>query len=146
MERRTGIGNGPWPRRLDSSAVAAKGWWSVKNRPFRERLMFALNGLGVGWRRESSIRTQTALALFAVIVLIVLRPPLVWWAIIALMISFVLAAELMNSAFEALVDHLHPERHPEIRVIKDVASGAVLLTSIGGLVVGFLLLCATLWP
>jgi undecaprenol kinase len=61
-------------------------------------------------------------------------------------ISFVLAAELMNSAFEALVDHLHPERHPEIRVIKDVASGAVLLTSIGALVVGFLLLCATLWP
>jgi undecaprenol kinase len=118
----------------------------VKNRPFRERLMFALNGLGVGWRRESSIRTQTALALLAVIVLIVLRPPLVWWAIVALIISSVLAAELMNSAFEALVDHLHPERHPEIRVIKDVASGAVLLTSIGALVVGFLLLCATLWP
>jgi undecaprenol kinase len=118
----------------------------MKNRPFRERLMFALNGLGAAWRRESSFRTQTALALLATIFLLILRPPVVWWAVVALTISFVLAAELMNSAFEALVDHLHPERHPEIRVIKDIAAGGVLLSSVGALVIGVLLLVATLWP
>jgi undecaprenol kinase len=118
----------------------------MKNRPFQERLMFALNGLGAAWRRESSFRTQATLAVLAAIVLVVLRPPLVWWAIIALTISFVLGTELMNAAFEALVDHLHPERHPEIRVIKDIAAGGVLLASVGALIVGFLLLVTTLWP
>jgi undecaprenol kinase len=118
----------------------------MKNRPFRERLMFALNGLGAAWRRESSFRTQATLAVLAAIVLVFLRPPLVWWAIIALTISVVLAAELMNSAFEALADQLQPERHPEIRVIKDIAAGGVLLASIGALIIGSLLLVSTLWP
>jgi undecaprenol kinase len=112
----------------------------MKNQPFQERLTFALNGLSAAWRREHSFRTQTIVAIFAVIVLVILRPPLVWWAILALTVSFVLAVELMNSAFEALVDHFHPECHPEIRLIKDIAAGGVLLASIGSLVIGGLLL------
>jgi diacylglycerol kinase (ATP) len=34
----------------------------VKNRPFRERMGFALEGIRTGWAREASFRTQTALA------------------------------------------------------------------------------------
>ena len=79
------------------------------------------------------------------IVLVIVRPPVVWWAILALTISFVLTAEIMNSAFEALVDFLHPERHPEIRVIKDMAAGGVLLASIGAVIIGALLFVASLW-
>jgi diacylglycerol kinase len=43
---------------------------------------------------------------------------------------------------EALVDHLHPETHPEIRVVKDMAAASVLLVSIGALVIGLLFLSA----
>ena len=118
----------------------------MKNRPFQERLKFAIDGLAAAWRRESSFRTQTAVAALAVVALIVLRPPPVWWAIIGLTICFVLTLELLNSAFEALIDHLHPDRHPEVRVIKDMAAGAVLLASFGALVIGVLMLAATLWP
>ena len=117
----------------------------MKNRPFHERVVFALNGLGTAWHREHSFRTQAVLAILAVVFLVVVRPAIVWWAIIAITITLVLAIELMNSAFEALVDHLHPDRHPEIRIIKDMAAGAVLLTSIGALTIGGLLLLATLW-
>ena len=46
--------------------------------------------------------------------------------------------------FEALIDHLHPERHPEIGIIKDIATGGVLISSIGAIVVGMLLLAAIL--
>src|SRR5258706_6370058 len=72
--------------------------------------------------------------------------PLLSGGMIALTVSFVLATELMNSALEALVNQLHPERHPEIRVIKDMAAGGVLLASVGALIVGFLLLVTMLWP
>ena len=78
----------------------------MKNRPIHERLAFALNGLVTAWRREHSFRTQAVVAIIAIFVLIVVRPPFVWWAIVTITISFVLAIELMNSAFEALVDHL----------------------------------------
>ncbi len=118
----------------------------MKNRPFLQRLTFAINGIGAAWRREHSFRTQIGIASSALIFLLFLRSPIVWWAIVGVTISFVLAIELMNSAFEALVDHLHPDRHPEIRIIKDMAAGGVLLASIGALAVGALLLLATLWP
>lgn len=117
----------------------------MKNRPFRVRLGFALSGIAAAWRRENSFRAQVALGALAIITLACLRPPIVWWAIVCLAIGFVLAAELMNTAFEALVDHLHPDRHPEIGIIKDIAAGGVLLASMGALAVGALVLlaCAT---
>jgi hypothetical protein len=46
-----------------------------------------------------------------------------------------LGAEVINSAFERLIDHLHPELHSEIGFIKDMAAGSVLLISIGALVI-----------
>ena len=56
-----------------------------------------------------------------------------------------LAIELVNSAFEALVDHLHPDIHPEIRIIKDMAAGSVLLSAAGAVIVGLLFLASQYW-
>ena len=54
--------------------------------------------------------------------------------------ALVLLLELVNSAFEALIDLLHPGLHPEIKAIKDMMAGAVLLASATALVVGAALL------
>jgi diacylglycerol kinase len=43
---------------------------------------------------------------------------------------------MFNTAIEALADHLHPEIHPSIRIVKDCAAGAVLVASLGALGVG----------
>lgn len=115
-----------------------------KNQPFYRRLSFAVSGIAAGWKRERSFRVQTLIAAAVLAVLAGLRPGLLWWALAALLIVLVLAAELLNSAFEALVDHLHPEVHPEIRVVKDMAAGFVLLLSVGAVVVGVLLLASAL--
>jgi diacylglycerol kinase (ATP) len=52
----------------------------------------------------------------------------------------VLAAELFNTALEQLADRLHPEQHPQIRIAKDCAAAAVLVVSIGAIVVAAALL------
>lgn len=107
----------------------------MKNQPFHRRLSFALTGLGIAFRSESSIRLQALAALAATVVLVIARPAPVWWAVFGLTIAVVLAAELFNTAIEHLVDHLHPELHPRIRDVKDCAAAAVLVTSIGALAV-----------
>jgi diacylglycerol kinase (ATP) len=117
----------------------------MKNRPFLNRLEFALNGIGLAWVSERSFRTQTFFGIVAVLVLIVLRPGPIWSALIVIMIALVLAAELLNSALEALVDRLHPEIHPEIKKVKDMAAGAVLMLSIASLIVGLLMLISLTW-
>ena len=46
----------------------------------------------------------------------------------------------MNTAVEHLADHLHPEIHPSIRIVKDCAAAAVLVAVVGALGVGAALL------
>ncbi len=115
----------------------------AKNQPLHSRMRFALAGIRETWRRERSFRTQVGVALAVVVALIVIRPPAVWWALIGFVIAVVLSIEIVNTALEALIDHLHPDIHPEIRIVKDMAAGAVLLVVVGAVVVGGVLLAVT---
>lgn len=106
----------------------------TKNRPFRYRVGFACAGIVAAWRGELSFRTQTFFALAVIAVLCWLRPAPHWWAILLAVTGLVLAAELLNTALERVIDHLHPDYHPIIKMAKDCAAGAVLiaaLTAIG---------------
>ena len=60
------------------------------------------------------------------------------WALIALAIALVWAAEALNTAFELLCDVANPEFHPLVKGAKDVAAGAVLISAIGAAAVGAL--------
>ncbi len=81
------------------------------------------------------MRFEVVVFVLVVIALILLRPGPIWWAAAALASSGVLAAELLNTAIEALADHLNPEFHPRIRVVKDCAAAAVFVSVIGALAV-----------
>jgi undecaprenol kinase len=118
----------------------------MKNKPFYERLLYALGGLRETWSRERSFRTHVTATIAVCAVVLVLRPGWLWTGLVAITITLVLALELMNSAVEYLIDHLHPEIAPEIKLAKDVAAGAVLIASIGAVAIGALLVASLLWP
>jgi len=107
----------------------------MKNQPFAARLRFALAGLAATLRAESSFKVHVLAAVAVGVVLVLLRPAPLWWAVAALAVAFVLAAELFNTAIEHLADHLHPERHPRIKIVKDCAAAGVLIASLGALAV-----------
>jgi len=107
----------------------------MKGQSFFKRLSFALQGLRVAFIREGSFRFHALAIAFVVAVLWATGASPVWWAIGALSVSLVLVAELMNTAVETLSDHLHPDQHPEIKTVKDVAAGAVLVASLAALFV-----------
>lgn len=115
----------------------------MKNRSFPERLGFAVRGWRAAWHSESSFRAQVALAIGALLILAILKPEPLWWALFSLSIGAVLAAELLNTALEKILDHLHPETHPMIAVAKDCAAGAVLVLAIasGGVLAALLWSC-----
>ncbi len=113
----------------------------MKNQVFKQRLGFALAGLQSAWKNERSFRTQIFYAVVALSSLLILQPEPMWWALIGIIVFLVLAAELFNTALEHLADHLHPEIHPRIKLVKDCAAAAVLLLSIAA-VISFI---AMLW-
>ena len=117
----------------------------MKGRPIHQRLGFAWAGLVEAYARESSFRVHVRTLAATVVVLLAVRPAPVWWAAIGIVAALVLAFEMLNSALEGLVDLLHPAIHPEVKVIKDMASAAVLVAGIGAVVVA---VCALVdsWP
>ncbi|MFT3856291.1 MAG: diacylglycerol kinase [Aquabacterium sp.] len=118
----------------------------MKGHGFRARLGYALAGWRAAWRLEKSLRTH-ALATAAVAGLLVwTRAPAMWWAVMSLTIGLVIACELINTAIEALADHLHPQRHEAIRITKDVAAGAVLVATLASLAVGAAFLVDQVMP
>ncbi|MDB6013242.1 MAG: diacylglycerol kinase [Gammaproteobacteria bacterium] len=96
---------------------------------------FALSGIGHAVRNEQSARIQVGAFVLVVIALLILRPGPFWWALVMLASAGVLAAEMFNTALEHLVDHLHPEIHPRIGVVKDCAAAGVLIASLGAVAV-----------
>lgn len=64
------------------------------------------------------------------------------WAVLILTIGMVWTAEAINTAIERMADVAHPDEHPEVGKLKDLAAGAVLLASIAALGVG---VCLFLW-
>ena len=111
-----------------------------KNQPFRVRFRYAVAGIAAGVRTEHSLRIQLAMLAVAILVLCVFRPEPIWWALIALSAASVIAAELLNTAIEHLADHLHPDSHSRIQLVKDCAAGAVLVASCGAFAVGIALI------
>jgi diacylglycerol kinase (ATP) len=107
----------------------------MKNRPFLRRLGFALAGIRSAWRSEHSFKFQVVAAAGVLAVLPLLRPAPIWWAVVSLTVAAVIATELLNTALEFLVDRLHPDEHPTIKIVKDCAAGAVLVASCAALVV-----------
>lgn len=106
-----------------------------KNQPLPRRVRFAIAGLAAAFRSEHSLRYQAGALAGVIGVLSLFRLEPVWWAIVALSSSAVISAELFNTALEHLADHLHPENHPQIQIVKDCAAAAVLLAACGALAV-----------
>jgi len=114
----------------------------MKNRSLFARIGFAVAGWKAAWMRERSFRTQVCLAGLALLALLILQPTPIWWALVALVCALVLALELINAALEGLIDLLHPAIHPEIKAIKDMLAGAVLMISCAALAVATALVVA----
>jgi diacylglycerol kinase (ATP) len=60
------------------------------------------------------------------------------WIAITFAIGIVVVSEMLNTAIEKLTDMVSPEIHPQAKVVKDVAAGAVLMASIVAAAIGLL--------
>ena len=67
------------------------------------------------------------------------------WCAVLLASGLVLAAELLNTALEALADRVSREWEEPIRRVKDAAAAAVLLAALAALGVGLVVFLPKLW-
>lgn len=106
-------------------------------------LNYAIAGIVRITEEEQSFRLQM-IAAGGVFGLMIAMDTLQVWERVALifMVIMVLVLEIVNSIFERLIDAVSPRVSPIVRDIKDMMAGAVLLTAIAAVMVGFLIF----WP
>jgi len=67
------------------------------------------------------------------------------WCWIVLSVISVWTAEALNTALEFIADVASPEFHPLVKSAKDVAAAAVMLSALGAIIIGLLILGPSLW-
>lgn len=101
---------------------------------------FAGQGVIDLFRFENNAKVHLLLAGLVIVAGFYLHLSRTEWAIILTQIGLVWAAEAFNTAIENLCDFVSPGRHPQIKAIKDLSSGAVLILAITAVVVGIIIL------
>lgn len=109
-------------------------WWRARTAAFGH----AVRGVGAALRSEVHLRLHAAATVAVLGLGLYYRLDRLEWALVALAVAGVWAAELFNTAIEALTDLTSPDFHPLAGKAKDVAAGAVLLAALGALAVGAL--------
>lgn len=106
---------------------------------FRRSFLFAVQGFRVAVSQERNIKVMLGGAAFALVMGILSGLTVVEWAVVLMCCGSVIAAELMNTAIETVVDLVSPEYHPLAGKAKDIAAAAVWVLSVFAAIVGIAL-------
>ena len=93
-----------------------------------EKTGYSLAGIRDTWLTEPSFRQWFGLVVVSDLAAVFFSPQIVWVVLIVATGFLLLAAELINTAIEAVVDKTTPERHPLAKKAKDAGSAMTLVT------------------
>ena len=108
-------------------------------KTFFRSVMFASQGLKQFFSRERNAKIQSVFGVTAIILGITVSLSSFQWLLVLFCIGLVISLEMINSAIENYCDLVTTDFHPGIKVIKDVAAGAVLVASLMSLVIGLII-------
>jgi diacylglycerol kinase len=103
---------------------------------FSRSVLYACKGIAYCMQKERNFKIQLVCAVAAAAAGLFFKISGTEWLALLLCIALVLSLEMANTAIERLCDHVQAEHHINIRVIKDVAAGAVLLSAAITLICG----------
>jgi diacylglycerol kinase (ATP) len=107
-------------------------------------IRYAVRGIGVMVRSQHNAWLHAA-ATVGVALGLGLGVSAADWCWLVLAMMAVWTAEALNTAFEFLADVASPTFHPVAGKAKDVAAGAVLISALGSVVIGLLVLGPHPW-
>jgi len=120
---------------MDNSSLMTKDQkFSVRSR--LKSFYYAGAGIRQFFRQEHNARIHLVAAI--VVALLAWRLKVSGSEAVALVIvvGLVWVTEMLNTCLEKAMDMITTEHHPQIKIIKDLAAGAVLIAAIIALIVG----------
>lgn len=108
-----------------------------KSRSILESFNFAISGVLYAIKTQRNIRIHFFAAIIALLAAFFFEISSAEFLLLFFAISMVIISEMFNTAIEAAVDLATDKYHPLARIAKNVAAGAVLISTINAVVVGY---------
>ena len=112
---------------------------SPKTTGFLRSFSTALEGVVHTLKSERNMRIHFAFAFVVLIAGVYLKFTRLEFIVLCFSVSFVLVAEMFNTAIEYIVDLVNDEYHPLAKIAKDIAAGAVFVSTVNAVITGYLL-------
>lgn len=114
------------------------------SRPFSiterfKSFKYAFAGLRTLFLEEHNARIHALGALVAMVLGFVLKISLSEWIAVVIVTCLVFICELFNTSLEAFADFVSPEKHHQIKKVKDLAAAAVLIGALSALITGIII-------
>ncbi|MGL5380823.1 diacylglycerol kinase [Clostridium sp.] len=111
----------------------------MKLKKMLESFNYAIEGIIDTVRTQRNMKIHLLAALCVLLACFFFDISKVEFLILAITITMVVAAEIVNTAIEATIDLTTNYYHPLAKVAKNAAAGAVLVTAINALIVGYII-------
>ena len=111
----------------------------MKIRKLVDSFNYAINGIIHSVRTQRNMRIHFTLSLAVLTACFIYDITKIEFLIIAITVTMVIAAELINTAIESVVDLTTNFYHPLAKIAKNTAAGAVLITAINAVLVGYII-------
>ncbi len=98
-------------------------------------MLNAWRGIKYSFTTQTNFKIHLLLSAIVLTAGIWLNISTIEWMVVFICIAVVLTTELLNTAIEKLADVVHLEIHPGIKLVKDIAAGAVLVCAIVSFVI-----------
>lgn len=106
----------------------------------------AYRGIIYAISTQRNMRFHVVVSLTVLILGLLLGVSAMELSMLVLVITVVFITEMFNTAVEFTVDLVTQEYHPLAKLAKDVSAGAVLVSSVGAVLIGYLVLADKLAP
>lgn len=106
---------------------------------FAKALRRAFEGLSYVFKTQTNFRIQICIAFIVLLAAFIFKITLEELIVIFFTILLVLAAEMINTAFESFTNLVGSQWDQQAKIAKDVAAGMVFVTSLGAAVIGLLI-------
>ncbi|WAM30685.1 diacylglycerol kinase [Caldicellulosiruptor naganoensis] len=110
-----------------------------RKRTLIESFDNAINGIIVAFKTQRNMRIHFLIAFLVLLFTIVFKLNKIETIIILICIGLVITAELINTAIENTIDLIAKDFETKAKIAKDVAAGAVLVTALLVLTIGYFL-------
>ena len=102
-------------------------------------IIIAIKGMFYLLKNEDSIKVQSIVCVFFILIGCYFEINKTEWIIHVLLIGFILTTEGLNTVAEKICDLINPEYDERIKIIKDIAAGAVSFAVISSLIILFII-------